>query len=79
MKVVLDLIVNNETIRTEMFRQRITSVKMAKIMRLSQTSFYKKANGKREFTASELGILAATLGKPVNFFTNDVSVLQTKA
>lgn len=59
---------NLTLIRNEMFIARITGVKMAELLEMSQTSFYKKINGHREFTAKELGTIASTLKKDVNFF-----------
>lgn len=62
------MVVNNETIRSEMFKQRISGVQMAKILKISQTSFYKKINNKRPFLANEIGTIATVLNKEANFF-----------
>jgi len=62
------LVVNVETIKNEMYIARITGIEMAKKLKISQTSFYKKINGKRQFTANELGLIASVLEKEVNFF-----------
>lgn len=62
------LVVDTETIRNEIFIQRLSGLRIAKMLKISQSSFYKKINGKRDFTASEIGALATILKKEVNFF-----------
>lgn len=46
----------------------ITGLEMAKVLGLSQTSFYQKINGKREFTSGEIGQIAKELRTTPNFF-----------
>lgn len=62
--------INYDNIRAEMARKKISGVEIAKKLNLSQNSFYKKINGKRNFTALELGILANILDTEINFFYN---------
>ena len=57
-------------IRGQMAYKRITGIELAEKLEISQTSFYKKINGKRQFTANELGLIASVLEKEVNFFYN---------
>lgn len=62
--------VNTENIRLKMFVGKMTGRDMAKILDISETSFYLKINGKRNFTAVELGTIAKNLKTEVNFFYN---------
>lgn len=57
-----------ENVRAEMAKKRVTGMNLAKILGISQNAFYQKINGKRKFTADELGIIAETLEAEINFF-----------
>jgi len=61
---VLDL----DNIKAEMARNNITGLMLAKHLGISANSLYSKLNGKREFSASELGMISKMLKKTVNFF-----------
>lgn len=63
-------IVSVDKIKQLMYKRKITGIKMANLLNLSTTSFYMKVNGKREFTANELGSIATLLNTTPNFFYN---------
>lgn len=61
-------LVNFENIKTAMFLNKVSGRELAKELQISETSFYLKINGKRNFTANELGMIAMILKTQINFF-----------
>lgn len=60
----------------EMKRKHISIQKMCEILGMSRSAFYRKCNGKSEFTLSEIQaiIKALELEEPMQiFFANEVS------
>lgn len=63
-------LINYENIKSAMFINKVSGRALAKKLEISETSFYLKINGKRSFTANELGLIAKVLKTEVNFFYN---------
>lgn len=61
---------NLDNIRAEMAKNKISGLDLAKKLNISHTSIYQKLNGKRKFTADEIGIIAKILKTDINFFYN---------
>lgn len=61
---------NLDNIRAQMAKNKISGPSLAKKLNISQTTFYQKINGKRQFTANEIGIISSVLKTNVNFFYN---------
>lgn len=59
-----------ENIKAEMARRNVTGLELAKTLKISPTTFYLKINGKRQFTANEVGVISEKLKTPINFFYN---------
>lgn len=55
-------------IRAEMARNKISGITLAEILKISPNSLYRKLNGKNDFTATEIGLIAKELKTEVNFF-----------
>lgn len=58
--------VNSVSLRNHMYLNRITGIEMAEKLGISQSSFYKKINRKRDFTATEMSLMANILKINVN-------------
>lgn len=67
-EIVRDKLVDLSNIRAAMAKNKVTGLDLAKILKISQTAVYQKLNGKRKFSADEIGILAIELKTEVNFF-----------
>lgn len=63
-------IVNIDKIRGLMAERKVNGLEMASHLGISQTAFYMKINGKREFSSNELGLIAKVLNTTPNFFYN---------
>ena len=61
---------NLNKIKGLMAEKNISGLQMAHKLSISSTSFYLKINGKRPFSAEEIGVMAKALETTPNFFYN---------
>lgn len=53
---------NKAKLEYEMKIKGVTAVEMCKLLNISRSAFYRKCNGKTEFTRSEIGKIIEILG-----------------
>jgi transcriptional regulator with XRE-family HTH domain len=54
-----------EEVRAAIARKRVTQIKIATALGLSQSGVSRRLSGETDFTATEMGALATILGVPV--------------
>ncbi len=71
-------LIDRKMVKSKMILQGISTIEICDLLQITDTSFYNKINGKREFTETEISTLVAIFGTSI-FFDNACYVKGSKS